>query len=141
MTKTRSTTTATGDAGFGLVEIVVSMFILALLALSLLPLLVQGVRVAAFNSTQASANRMVHDRIEQGRASESCAAVLSQAGSTTTAPDGRGDSFVITGTAGVATCPSVYPAVIKLTISVAATTQPARSLASASTLVLVRRAG
>jgi prepilin-type N-terminal cleavage/methylation domain-containing protein len=128
------------EAGFSLVEIVVSMFILAVLSLSLLPLLVQGVKLAAVNSTQASANRVVYDRIEQARATESCAAVLSQTGSTTTSLDSRGNSFVITGTAGVSACPTAYPAVIKLTVSVAKATQPAKSLASASTLVLVRRA-
>jgi type II secretory pathway pseudopilin PulG len=128
------------DVGFSLVEVVVSLFILALLSLSLLPLLIQGVKIAATNSTQAGATRVVNDRIEQARATETCTAVLAQAGSTTTSVDGRGDSFVITGTAGIAACPAAYPAVIKLTVSVATSTEPAKSLATASTLVLVRRA-
>ncbi len=52
------------NEGFGLVEIIVSMFILALVALALLPLLIQGVRQSAINTTQATATQLLSTRMQ-----------------------------------------------------------------------------
>jgi len=128
------------DDGFGLIEIVISMLILAVLAVSLLPLLIQGVRTASSNASQATAGRLVHDRIEQARASETCAAVASLAGTITLPADERGDIFIVTGSTPAA-CPTSYPAVVSLSISVADSSAPAKPVASATTLVLVTGAG
>src|SRR5690606_14819869 len=60
------------DAGFGLVEIVVSMLILGLIAISFLPLLIQGVKVAAQNRVLATATQIVNDELEQARSLGTC---------------------------------------------------------------------
>lgn len=64
------------DDGFGIIEIIVSMFLLALLAVAMLPLLMKSMTVASRNSTIASANQIVGQQLEQLRASgSSCSAV------------------------------------------------------------------
>jgi type II secretory pathway pseudopilin PulG len=62
--------------GLGIIEIVISMFLLALLAVATLPLLMQSMRVASKNSSIASATQVVGQQLEQLRASgSSCSAV------------------------------------------------------------------
>jgi len=55
------------EDGFGLVEVIVAIFILGLLAVALLPLLIQGMTVAAAQSTTATANRMLSSTIDTAR--------------------------------------------------------------------------
>lgn len=64
------------ERGFGVIEIVVSMFLLALLAAAMLPLLIQSMRVASTNATIAVATQVVAQQLEQLTASgSSCSAV------------------------------------------------------------------
>ena len=64
------------DRGFGIIEIIVSMFLLALLAVAMLPLLMKSMTVASRNSAIASANQVVGQQLEELRASgSSCSAV------------------------------------------------------------------
>lgn len=72
---------AAHDDGFGLVEIVVSMLVLAILALAFLPVLITGIRQAAANATLATATQLVNEqiRIVQG-AGTTCANVTALAG-------------------------------------------------------------
>ncbi|TFD30324.1 hypothetical protein E3T40_15080 [Cryobacterium sp. TMT1-19] len=66
----------TAESGFGIIEIIVSMFLLALLAVAMLPLLIQSMTVASRNSKIASATQVVGQQLEQLRASgSSCSAV------------------------------------------------------------------
>lgn len=61
------------DGGFGLVEIIVSMMLLALLLVSLAPLLVQGLRASARAATIAFATQAVNERLHEARAaSQDC---------------------------------------------------------------------
>lgn len=52
------------DAGFGLVEIVVSMSLLALLAVAFLPLLIESLRVSVTNSKVATANQILSEQLD-----------------------------------------------------------------------------
>jgi len=61
-------TTSNAEAGFTLVEIIVSMFLLALLALSFLPLVVQSLRTSSSTTTLATATRLVSEELETVRA-------------------------------------------------------------------------
>lgn len=62
------------DGGFGLVEILVSMTLLALIMMALAPVLISSFRMAANNSTIAFATQAVNERVELARAaSGSCA--------------------------------------------------------------------
>ncbi|WP_268236549.1 type IV pilus modification PilV family protein [Microbacterium album] len=56
--------TRTGrDEGFGMVEVLIAMFIVALIALAFLPLLVQGLSAAALNTKAAAAAQLVNEKI------------------------------------------------------------------------------
>jgi type II secretory pathway pseudopilin PulG len=65
------------DRGFGVIEIVVAMFLLGLLAIATLPLLIQSMTVASKNVIIAAASQVVEQQLEQLRASgSSCGAVM-----------------------------------------------------------------
>ncbi|WP_104200499.1 type II secretion system protein [Cryobacterium sp. Y29] len=64
------------ESGFGVVEIVVAMFLIGLLAVAFLPILVQSVRVSDTNVTIAEATQVVAQQLERvGAAGSSCSAV------------------------------------------------------------------
>jgi type II secretory pathway pseudopilin PulG len=51
--------------GFGMIEVVVSILILAMISLSLVPVLVQSLRVSQLNSDLVSGNQFVADELDQ----------------------------------------------------------------------------
>ncbi|TFC60397.1 hypothetical protein E3O62_06750 [Cryobacterium sp. TMT2-15-1] len=55
-------------SGFGIIEIVVSMFLLALLIISFAPVLVNTIKFTARNTTIATAAQMANKQIEAARA-------------------------------------------------------------------------
>ena len=64
------------ERGFGVVEIVVAMFLIGILAVAFLPILVQSVRVTAVNARLAEATQVVAQQLERvGAAGSSCSAV------------------------------------------------------------------
>jgi len=107
------------DEGFGLIEIVVSMFLLALIAIAVLPLLIQGVTTAARNATMATATQLVSAELEQARAAAAanCNAVRLFAATTTTpVTDARGTAYLVARSAG--SCPVAYPGTISVRLAV-----------------------
>lgn len=60
-------------AGFGLVEVIIAMLLLGLIAVSLIPLLWQGISNSVEQADVATATRHVNALIEQARANPSCA--------------------------------------------------------------------
>lgn len=127
------------DDGFGLVEIVVSMFILGLIAIAFLPLLIQGVQVAAQNRVLATATQLVHDELEQARAIGTCDGLVAF-GANTSQPD---PDFQITRTVLHPTnptadpCTITYPGVLKVTIDITRAGD-IETLTTATSLVLVK---
>lgn len=79
-----------GDAGFGMVEIIVSMMMLAILAVVLAPVIIGGVRATAKMSTIATATQLVNDGLETQRASLGTGGCPSTAPPATTTTDARG---------------------------------------------------
>jgi prepilin-type N-terminal cleavage/methylation domain-containing protein len=121
------------DEGFGLVEIIVSMFILALVALALLPLLIQGVRQSAINTTQATATQLLSTRMQLLQSmSPVCTDVAGLAG-TSQFTDPRGVVLEVTTTVG--TC-VVNAATVTASASVVRL-DTSTLLASADTIVYV----
>lgn len=57
------------DHGFGLVEIVVAMFMMALIAVAFLPLLIQGLQTSHRNTTLATATQLVNERMQLAQSS------------------------------------------------------------------------
>jgi type II secretory pathway pseudopilin PulG len=76
-------TPAQGEGGFGLIEIVVSMFLLGLLAIATLPLLIQSMTVTTTNSKIAFATQVVAQQLQRLKDSgSSCGAVKTLAAAT-----------------------------------------------------------
>ena len=119
------------DEGFGLVEIVVSMLMLAVLALGLLPLLIQGVKQAASNATMATATQLVDGALDTAGRTTTCS--LLTTGSTTTS-DSRGIALTLVKTRGA--CPSTFPNTVAYSVTVTRNDTGA-TVASAKTLIYV----
>lgn len=127
------------EAGFGLIEIMVSMFLLALLATAFLPLLIQAMRTSVMNASVATANQLASAQLDELRTLDPYCDTVSAFDDVTPASvtDTRGT--VYQPSRAVAACPSVYPGVIEVTVSVARAGEPS-SLARARTLVYLESA-
>ena len=67
MKNKRFADTAGDERGIGIIEIVVSMFLIALLVLSFIPVLINSNRLSARNTTMATATQIVNKQIELAR--------------------------------------------------------------------------
>lgn len=119
------------DDGFGLVEIVISMLMLAVLALGLLPLLIQGVKQSAANATIATATQLVDRELDIASRVTTCA--LLSTGTTTTS-DSRGNALTLVKTKG--SCPTTFPGTISYSVVVTRVDTGA-TVSSATTLIYV----
>lgn len=121
------------DSGFGLIETVVSMFLLAILAVLFLPLLIQGLKQSSANATMATATQLVNDQIRRAQAAGPiCASVEGLEGAWPFS-DPRGVTIEVT--TDVAECPAgKKPVRVEVTAVRADTSEV---LATAATLVLV----
>lgn len=64
----RPDTAAPGsDAGLGLIEIIISMFLISLLAIAFIPVMVSAIRASTLNSTVATATRLVSQAVDEAR--------------------------------------------------------------------------
>ncbi|WP_104083804.1 prepilin-type N-terminal cleavage/methylation domain-containing protein [Cryobacterium sp. Y11] len=62
------------DSGFGIVEVIVSMFLLSLMAMAFLPVLVQALQVSRVNASIATATQLLSADLDRARHSAaSCA--------------------------------------------------------------------
>ncbi len=123
----------TDDAGIGMIEIVVAMFMLALLALSFAPLLAGTLRLAAGNADRTTATELVERQLAEARGqTATCAGLTAYAASPVpTSRTGRG---VVLTSARDVVCPPTYPGTARVTVRV---TADGATLATASTLVYV----
>ncbi|TFD55441.1 hypothetical protein E3T55_01135 [Cryobacterium frigoriphilum] len=126
------------DSGFGVVEIVVSMFLLALLAIAFLPLLMQSLRVSVSNSTLATATQLVAQEMEELRSLGTTCSTLDDYASSSSSTVTVSGSQVLNVTIDI-TCPStttVLPTTVTATVSVIEEPDTV-PIASATTLMLV----
>lgn len=125
--------TETSDAGLGLMEIVVSMFMLAILAIAFLPLLVEGLKASAQNSTLATATQLVSESMQLAQAAGPVCANVAARGGVTTLTDSRGVVLEVTTVTGICaantTTLPVSTAVVRLDTN--------ETITSASTIVYV----
>lgn len=87
------------DDGLGLLEIVISMFLIALLAIAFVPVLMAGLRSAESNSTTATASRLASQALEALRARDpqNCSQLaLFASGYPITQVDGEGVTIRVT---------------------------------------------
>ena len=89
--------TAADAAGFGLIEIVVSMFLPGILAIAFLPLLVQFLRVSVVNAAIATSIQLVSEQIEQARAQGTVCSALPVSATTTSSLDSTLTAYRVRG--------------------------------------------
>ncbi len=108
---------STSDSGIGLIEIVISMFLISLLAIAFVPVMVSAMRASTLNSTAATATRLVAQAVDDARtrsAADCAAAQLLNAQRDTV--DAQGVTLrVVTSVPTVANC--VNGSVITVTVT------------------------
>ena len=143
MRNERLADSASAERGIGIIEIVVSMFLIALLVLSFIPVLINSNRLSARNTTMATATQIVNKQIESARAVTSSTSTAPSCSNLNTfmvspAPSAVVDPRGVTLPARwrPLTCPVSYPGTVRMRVSI---TQPGSSspMASADTLVRV----
>jgi type II secretory pathway pseudopilin PulG len=124
------------DSGIGIVEIVIAMFLLALLAAGTAPLLVGALRLTAGNSTVTTATQLVEEQLTQARSQTATCSALTAFAATAmaTVTDGAGKSLATTRTVS---CPASYPGTARFTATVRTS---GTDVATATTLVFVSAA-
>jgi type II secretory pathway pseudopilin PulG len=128
------------DRGFGMIEIVVSMFLIALITIAFIPVLVQSMRLSVVNTSIATATQLVSQNMEQARArGTNCTDLrLFSAEAISPVVDKRGVSFQPVREAVTCTGTSAdYPKTVSFRVRVSETGS-STVLASAATLILVR---
>jgi prepilin-type N-terminal cleavage/methylation domain-containing protein len=128
------------DRGFGMIEIVVSMFLIALIAVAFIPVLVQGMRISVVNTSIATATQLVSQSMEKVRTEVKTCADLRKFAAEPISPvvDKRGVSFQpirdpVTCTGSSDDYPKAIPFRVKVT-----ETGSSRVLANAATFILVK---
>lgn len=112
------------EDGFGVVEVVISMFLLSLLSVSFIPLLVNSIKSTGKNTTIATATQIVNQQIEGARAvrsptstTPSCQDVTNFLNVTiASVTDPRGITLLPKW--DTTSCPSTYPGVVRARVSV-----------------------
>ncbi|TFC87999.1 prepilin-type N-terminal cleavage/methylation domain-containing protein [Cryobacterium sinapicolor] len=130
------------DPGLGLVEILVSMMILAILAVAVLPVLVQGLRTSGSNATLATASQFAGQELDLVRRYNSDCSTVSTFDDVPTrvAADARGVSLEIRRSVGACPAATAYPGVVRVSVEITRAGIPSPILAKATTFVLLEGA-
>ncbi|WP_129338921.1 prepilin-type N-terminal cleavage/methylation domain-containing protein [Cellulomonas endophytica] len=118
------------DAGFSLVETVIAMVLLALVALAVLPLVLEVTRASATGVRLATASRLVAEQMEAKRAVPNTICDDRNGAVVVTTPDPRGGAFE-TRTDIDGQCPGA--GVVEYDVWVVHTTAPGKRIAAATT--------
>lgn len=111
------------DDGFSLVEVIMAMFLLAVLALTVLPLIIGATRVSVSNRDLVAATTFANAQLAPVKAAfpndpttpTSCA-TLRTTYARTAVPDPAGTG--LTADVAVGTCPAAYPGTVTVTVRV-----------------------
>lgn len=100
--------------GLGLIEVVVAMMLLALIAVSVLPVMINSLKLSATNVSLTTATQLVNEQMDSARGlASTCAAVQNfaadQLGLRVTDPKGR---VLVIHRETVASCPAGYPSAL-----------------------------
>lgn len=120
-----------GDEGFSVIEVLIAMFLLAIVAVALLPALFQGIRYSSQQSAVATATRELNALVEEARETPTCTTLSAVAG-TNSVTDGAGRTITTSGSVG--TCPAVSKTV---KISLTAVDTSGTTLATTTAVIYV----
>lgn len=113
------------ERGFGLVEVIVSMFLLTILSVAFLPVLISALQATVRNATVATASQVLSEQLDAASLVErTCAAFdLFENETLASVTDDRGTEYQpersVTGCT-----PLTYPAQVTIDVSVAVVGQP-----------------
>lgn len=129
------------EEGFGLVEIVVSMFLLTLLAVAFLPLLVESLRITVRNATIATATQVLSEQLDSLQVVDrTCAAYANWASQPINAiMDDRQSRYQASRTVTGCSPATTFPSTVTVTVSVAVSPDTAVRV-EATTLAIVESA-
>jgi Tfp pilus assembly protein PilV len=119
------------DDGLGIAEVIVGMFLLAIIAVAILPALWQGIQYSSEQSSTASATRELNSLVEQIRENPTCGQIAAAAASQSFT-DGGGRTLTSSGT--FSACPVSAK---KVTVALTAVNQAGKTLATAKAIVYV----
>ncbi|HWH25628.1 MAG TPA: prepilin-type N-terminal cleavage/methylation domain-containing protein [Pseudolysinimonas sp.] len=119
------------DDGFTLIEPVIAMFLLALIALALLPLLTQSLVQSVNNAVLVTATSLANQAIEDERSKTTCAGLTPLDQTTVVRPD-----VTLRTVRTVAACPASFPSTVKVSVTVTDTATGSVKV-SAATMVFV----
>ncbi|KHK99170.1 hypothetical protein LK09_03960 [Microbacterium mangrovi] len=125
------------DAGFGLVELMIAIFLLAIISIALIPALYNSIRYSADQSTTATATRQLNALVEQARQAGTCSAlVAAKTPSATPYKNGAGATFTTSGTLVPGPNSSgICPAATVEHLTITATDSNGKTLATVDALV------
>ncbi len=141
----RFDTVKVSEEGFGIIEVVISLFLLSILSVSFIPLLVNSIKTTGKNTTITTATQIVNQEIEGARAVRSPTATMPSCLDLTnflnvtlaSVTDPRGVTLLPRWDPTV--CPATYPGVVRARISVTRSGS-ATSVAQAVTFIYVKSA-
>ncbi len=133
------------EDGFGVIEVIMSLFLLSLLSISFIPVLVSSIRSTGTNTTIATATQIVNQEIEGARAVRSPTATAPSCFDITqflqvtlaSVTDPRG--VVLLPKWDTTSCPTSYPGVVRARVSVTRSGS-ATTVAQAVTYIFVKSA-
>jgi len=126
--------------GFGVIEIVISMFLLGLLAIAFLPLLVNSMKSTVTNSSIATATQLVNQQMDRARGAGDTCALMTEFGNALpglVGPDSRGVSYQLA--PPDVSCPSSYPGTARVLVSVSVVGSTIAPI-TATTLIFLKAA-
>ncbi|MFI8594780.1 prepilin-type N-terminal cleavage/methylation domain-containing protein [Microbacterium sp. NPDC078428] len=130
----------TREDGFSAVELVIAMFLVAILALALLPLLMTGTRTSDTNRSLVAATAFASAQLAPIRAdfaphelATTCTSVQSAAVTARPGPSGSG----LLADVLVSGCPGEYPGTVTVTAIAYASASPGSPLATVATRIVV----
>ncbi|GAB3268767.1 type IV pilus modification PilV family protein [Microbacterium lacusdiani] len=131
-----------GDRGFGALEALIAMFLLAVIAVAFLPMIMTGLRSAVANTTATTATQLVNEQLAPLSAKpHSCTAVQTWLGtSVPTVTDPRGQTISIQRSGPASLSCSTPPTTVTVTVTATGTdpwSGDARTWATATTIVLI----
>nr|WP_274635829.1 prepilin-type N-terminal cleavage/methylation domain-containing protein [Microbacterium bovistercoris] len=129
------------DAGFSIVEVIIAMFLLAVIALALLPLLVGVTRSSVTNKSLVAATSLANAQLAPIRSqfpntstgTNQCSDVRAKSASAVPGPAGSG----LLADVVVAACPTTFPDTVTVTVKVYKSGAPSQILAAVPTKILV----
>ncbi len=133
------------EEGFGVIEVIMSLFLLSILSISFIPVLVSSIKSTGTNTTIATATQIVNQEIEGARAVRSPTATAPSCFDITqflqvtlaSVTDPRG--VVLLPKWDTTSCPTSYPGVVRARVSVTRSGS-ATTVAQAVTYIFVKSA-